>query len=589
MSYRKDWLKRYNKIFKGFKKNFWIFIKYQIVAKLLVSIVLFPIFKELFKLILESKGLNMLLNGIILKFFLSPQGFLSIILIIIFATLVLLIEYGGLIVISYESYSNKPSSSLFNILKLSIKRFKNLIGFGGLIILLYTIIIFPWLDMGYHTSLLTSLKIPNFIQEYIKNNNVLYTVMKTVTILILPFSIGWIFSIEIIMLENKSAIKAVKKSFHMVKNNIKLVVINLLITIISIVIVTLGLYSSIAMSFPMFSLTNSFTNILVNGAILFLGFIIYFVSFLIIPYVLHHFTYLYLSINNTPIDLSMKTRTKKPTIVDKIFNNKKIIRSLIVLSFILVMIITKFILDDLDNTHYNVKVTAHRGSSIEAPENTIAAIDKAIENKTDFVEIDVQETKDGIIVVYHDKNLKRITGLNETIYNLYYDEIKNIDVGSWFSDDFAGERIPTLQEVIDYSRGKISLNIELKPVREDKDFVKKVVDIINRNNLVDSCVITSLDYDVLKEVEKLNSKIKTGYIMFIVIGDINFLQDVDFYSVEESYIDENFVLKAHLINREVHVWTVNETEKMKEFIEMGVDNIITDYDEELVKIIKNYN
>ncbi|GKX29921.1 glycerophosphoryl diester phosphodiesterase [Vallitalea longa] len=580
---------KYKSTFTSFKRNFWSFIKYQIVAKVLVTIVLIPIFKELFKLILKSKGLSILLNGVILKFVLSPQGFISAILITIFATLVLLIEYGGIIIISYEASSNKHPSTLFNVLKLSIKRFKNLLGFGGLTILTYVVIIFPWLDMGYHTSLLTSLQIPNFIRAYINNNQFLYVTMKIGTVIVFILSIGFIFSMEIIMLENKSALQAMKKSFHLVKNNFKLVIKSFVITIVLMIVVSLGIFGSIAISFPMISLDNSVTNILINGVVLFLGLFLYLISFLIIPYIIHHFTCLYLSVNSSPIDLSIKTKVTKLSIIDKVFNNKKAIKILITLSFCVVLVITKYILADLASTHYHVEVTAHRGSSIEAPENTLSAIGKAIENKADFVEIDVQETKDGVVVVYHDKSLKRITGSNKKLYNTNYDEIKQLDAGSWFGKEFKGEKIPTLKEVIDYSRGKISLNIELKQRGKGRDLVKKVVEIINNKKIVDSCVVTSLDYDLLKQVERLNSNIKTGYIMFVAIGDINSIKDVDFYSIEESYLDENFVLKAHLINRDVHVWTVNETEKMKEFIEMGVDNIITDYDKQLVKVLKAYN
>ncbi|GMQ58127.1 glycerophosphodiester phosphodiesterase [Vallitalea sediminicola] len=589
MIYKKHTLnKKYKNIFDSFRKYFWSFIKYQIAAKILVAIVLIPIFKELFKLILKSKGLNILLNGVILKFLLSPQGFLSAVLIIIFATLVLLIEYGGLVIISYEASIDKQPSSLFNVFKISMKRFKNLIGFGGFLILIYVIIIFPWLDMGYHTSLLTSLKIPTFVKAYINRNQFLYMTMKIGTVILFFFSISWIFSMEIIMLENKSALQAMKKSFRLVMNNFKMIIKHLSITVVLMIIFSVGIFGSIAISFPILSYNNSITNIVINGLIIFLGVVLYVASFLMIPYVIHHFTYLYIIINDCPLEVFPSSKRLKPSLIDRIFSNRKIVKLMMVLSFVIVLVLTKYILADFENTHYKVGVTAHRGSSKEAPENTLAAIKKAINNKADFVEIDVQVTKDGKVVLFHDENLKRITGLDKDLYNVNYDEIKKLDAGSWFGENFEGERIPTLQEVINYSKDKIRLNIELKQRGKKKGLVKKVVDIINKNNIVKSCVVTSLDYSLLQKVELLNNDIRTGYIMFFAIGDINSIKDVDFYSIEESYVDENFVLKAHLMNRDVHVWTVNDSEKMKEFIEMGVDNIITDYDEVLINMLKNY-
>ncbi|WP_273326978.1 glycerophosphodiester phosphodiesterase [Vallitalea guaymasensis] len=589
MIYKKHTISsKYKNIFNSFRKYFWTFIKYQIVAKILIAIVLIPIFKELFKLILKSKGINILFNGVILKFLLSPQGFLSGILIIIFATLVLLIEYGGLVIISYEASIDKQPTSLFNVLKICVKRFKNLIGFGGFLILVYVIIIFPWLDMGYHTSLLTSLKIPSFVKAYINRNQFLYMTMKLGTVILFFFSISWVFTMEIIMLENKSALQAMKKSFYLVKDNFKTVIKHLSITVLLIVIISVGIFGSIAISFPILSHNDSVTNVIINGLFIFIGVLLYLVSFLIIPYVIHHFTYLYISINDSPLEVFPLSKRTKLSLIDKIFNNKKTVKLMLLLSFCLVLFFTKYVLADFENTHYKVGVTAHRGSSKEAPENTLAAIREAVKNKADFVEIDVQETKDGKVVLFHDKNLKRITGLDKNLYDANYSEIKKLDAGSWFSSDFKGEKIPTLQEVIDYSKGRIRLNIELKQRKKRKGLVGKVVDIIKKNNIVKSCVVTSLDYDLLQKVELLDSNIKTGYIMFFAIGDINSIKGVDFYSIEESYIDENFVVKAHLMNRDVHVWTVNDSEKMMEFIEMGVDNIITDYDELLINILRTY-
>jgi glycerophosphoryl diester phosphodiesterase len=576
----------YKNIFGSFRKYFWFFIKYQIVAKVLIFIALIPIFKEIFKLIMKSKGMNILFNGVILKFLLSPQGFLSGMLIIIFATLILLIEYGGLIIISYEASIDRYPTSLFNVLKISIKRFKNLIGFGGLLILVYVIIIFPWLDMGYHTSLLTSLKIPTFIKAYINKNQVLYMTMKLGAIVLFLFSISWIFTMEIIILENKSAFQAMKKSFYLVKNNFGMVIKHLLITGILVAIISAGLFGSIA--FPILTYNDSFTSIIINGLILFGGVILYGASFLIIPYVIHHFTYLYISINDSQLEVSPIDGGLKSSLIDRIFNNRKAIKFTLVASFIIVLLFTKYVLADLGKIHYQVDVTAHRGSSKEAPENTMAAIKKAIENKADFVEIDVQETKDGEVVIFHDKNLKRITGLNKNVYDVNYGEMKELDAGSWFGQEFYEEKIPTLQQVIDYTKGKIKLNIELKERNGKKSIAQKVVDIINRNNIIKSCVVTSLDYNLLQKVELLNSDIRTGYIMFFAIGDINSIKGVDFYSIEESYVDENFVVKAHLMNRDVHVWTVNDSKKMREIIEMGVDNIITDYDKRLIEVLKAY-
>src|SRR5262249_2835558 len=109
-----------------------------------------------------------------------------------------------------------------------------------------------------------------------------------------------------------------------------------------------------------------------------------------------------------------------------------------------------------------VKVTAQRGHARAAPENTLSAVRAAIASGADYAEVDVQQTADGVVVLLHDRDLKRVAGVSRRLDELSYDEVRRLDVGSWFSPAFAGERVPTLVEVIDLCRGRIRLNIELK-------------------------------------------------------------------------------------------------------------------------------
>ncbi|QBD86514.1 hypothetical protein EW636_02120 [Clostridium tetani] len=166
-----------------------------------------------------------------------------------------------------------------------------------------------------------------------------------------------------------------------------------------------------------------------------------------------------------------------------------------------------------------------------------------------------------------------------------YEDIKNIDIGMHFHKKFKGEKIPLLQEVIDVSKDKIKLNIEIKGDIYSKNLVKKVVKIIEDNDIINNCVVTSLEYSDIKKVKELNPKIKTGYIMYIVKGDLTNIKS-DFYSIEESIISSNLVNEIHANGKEIHVWTVNHNWKMERLINMGVDNIITDEVEALRDTLK---
>ncbi|WP_242846157.1 glycerophosphodiester phosphodiesterase family protein [Clostridium novyi] len=234
---------------------------------------------------------------------------------------------------------------------------------------------------------------------------------------------------------------------------------------------------------------------------------------------------------------------------------------------------------------YDVRVTSHRGNVQRAPENTLSSVREAIKANADFAEIDVVESKDGEIFLCHDINLKKNIGIDKEAWQLNYDDIKDYNNKVNPTRNYEDKKMPLLTHCIDLAKGKIKLNIEIKASPNEKDIVKKVVDIIKEHNFEKGCVVTSLDYETIQEVKRLDPKIKVGYIMFLAKGDIEKL-NVDFYSMEESLVSPDTVYIAHSMGREVHVWTVNNINNMKRFIDMGVDNIITDKSEELIYLLK---
>jgi len=221
-------------------------------------------------------------------------------------------------------------------------------------------------------------------------------------------------------------------------------------------------------------------------------------------------------------------------------------------------------------------VTAHRGGALMAPENTISSLGYTIDSGADFAEIDVQETKEGELVLLHDNSLKRTAGVNKNVWEMEYAEIEKLDAGSSFHKKFRGEKIPTLDEVLKFCKGRLDLNIEIKYNGKNKGIVKKVVRVIEQNGFEDHCVITSMNYGFLQQVKKANPNIRTGYIMTMTYGSVSRITAADFFSVKYTYIDEAFVREAHSLGKEVHAWTVNYRGDIKRMMDVGVDNIITD-------------
>jgi glycerophosphoryl diester phosphodiesterase len=222
-----------------------------------------------------------------------------------------------------------------------------------------------------------------------------------------------------------------------------------------------------------------------------------------------------------------------------------------------------------------VEITAHRGSSLRAPENTLAAIELAIAEGADYAEIDVQETADGVVVVLHDRDLKRVTGVTRNIWDVTYAELRELDAGSWFSDEFSDQRVPTLQEAIDTARGRVKLNIELKYNGHDEALAARTAELIRDNGFEDQVILTSLEYAGLAEVGRLGPEIPLGFIVARSVGD-PWRLDVQFLSVQTALITAGTAPLAHRNGKQVHVWSVNDPNEMSRLIDLGVDNIITD-------------
>ena len=233
----------------------------------------------------------------------------------------------------------------------------------------------------------------------------------------------------------------------------------------------------------------------------------------------------------------------------------------------------------------DVAVTAHRGASVAAPENTMASFRRALDAGADFIELDVQRTRDGQVVVVHDGDLLRMAGDQRKIAALTVEDLTSIDIGRKYAPGFAGEHVPTLAEVIGLARGRAKINIELKYNVPDPALTPAVLEVLKRENFLDQVVITSLDQAALKQAESGDSGLQTGLIVTAAVGDV-VQSAADFLSLNSAQATPSLLRRAHAAGKAVHVWTVNKPEVMLRMIERGVDNIITDDPALLKKVMR---
>jgi glycerophosphoryl diester phosphodiesterase len=167
-----------------------------------------------------------------------------------------------------------------------------------------------------------------------------------------------------------------------------------------------------------------------------------------------------------------------------------------------------------------VRIVAHRGAAGKAPENTLASVRQAIEDGTDWVEIDVQETRDGEVVVVHDSDFMKLAGVDLKVWDASMDQLDAIDVGAWFGPAFRGERVPALRQVLELARGKVGVVIELKYYGHDQQLEQRVVDRVEAAGMASEVVIMSLDYAAIQKIRALRPDWTIGLLSAKAIGDL---------------------------------------------------------------------
>lgn len=577
-------MKNIKKILEMLMYNRKALINFEFIYKIVTSIIFVPLFLGMFNLTMKLAGFSYITFENFFSFISNPVTILMIIFLIILMTFYSLIDISSIIIILDNSYQKKKITAKDAFLT-SIQKVKKVLNSKNILISFLVLFLIPFLNLGISSNFISTIKIPEFIMDYIKNNKMLSLLYIFVIIFLCFLLFRWIYSLHYFILENKNFKEARKKSSNLSKKNqlkdfLFIMLTQIFISFIYILFVLIGILLIILIN-RLFGNNNLLGNLTITIIWLFIA--ISFIAFTLlstpISYTSISFLY-YLHKNNIKEKIEhVKISHNEIKKQKKIFNIFKFTAAII--TIICGTVFTYYVYNGKYNFNIEyirtMEVTAHRGASVLYPENTMAAFVGAKKLGADWIELDVQQTKDRKLVILHDTNLKRTTGANINTWEATYDEISTLDAGSFFSEDFEGEKIPLLEEVVDYAKkNNIKLNIELKPTGNEIEFEKSVVDIIKKNDFTDMCVVTSQVYDVLEKVKTYDKDIKTVYVMSLAYGDVTKLKDADSFSIEASNINNSLVKKIHNQGKEVYAWTVNTEKNIKKMIDYNVDNIITD-------------
>lgn len=237
-------------------------------------------------------------------------------------------------------------------------------------------------------------------------------------------------------------------------------------------------------------------------------------------------------------------------------------------------------------------IYAHRGYSSLYPENTLASFKAAIATGADGIETDIHVTRDGILIITHDEEISRVSDGKGMVKDMTYEELLKFDFGSWKGEQFRGERIPTLDELLDLLEGTdMVLNIEIKmgfimyPKIEEKALAK-----VTERGFLDRVIFSSFNHYSIAKLKQLNSQAKVAPLYSEGIFEpFNYARTFGAYAIHPSkaVIYGPIVDACHKQGLKVNVWTVNDGELAKNLQKMGVDGIITDRPLEIIKTLRS--
>lgn len=285
------------------------------------------------------------------------------------------------------------------------------------------------------------------------------------------------------------------------------------------------------------------------------------------------------------------TDSPMPTLNQKAIKGprkNKSFKLFIIIAYVIVIVLTAlYVLSVSFNTKSNpetinsfimkTSIAAHKGDCDKAVENTKESIENALNSgKNDYIEVDVRLTKDNVPVIWHDETTEKYTMIPTSISDMTYEEFKNLSLSPIRKKIFNNATFISLDEALNITSGKIPLIIEIKPTKDNNDIIaSNVVSIINKHNDTISYV-QSTSYDTICKIKELDPSIKTGIVMVFSTGNFYDTKNVDFYSIEHSFINQTDIDMLHSRGKKIAAWTVNDSNDMVSLAARKVDLIITD-------------
>lgn len=562
-------------------------ILFEILWKLVTLLVIAPACAGLIQLAIHLAKLKYLTTSNLLQFLRSPWTILLLAVLLLLAALYTLFEIAAVCTCFRQSRFQKVRTTLGRMVRSGLQSVLHFFRGGGPFLVLHLLVLIPLMQFSATSGIFTAMGIPDFLAYYMTKKEFLLPIYVVAIILCCLLSVRWVFS-SVLFTQNQCSYRSARAtSVQLVRGRFWQTFFSVLVWNCCYFAALLVFLCMITVVVLMVIRATGSDDLIMSQAMRILKLLIQIVlwsfSFFATPICMAHLTALLEKrcvqmpevVLPEPIPLS---RSAKP------FRRSTAVLTACCFTVAALGLNLSYVYSVFTGKanfrlalFQNPTVMAHRGLSADAPENTLYAFSDAISVGADFIELDVQQTRDGVLVVMHDSNLKRTTGVNKDIWDVDYADIQNLDAGSWFDPAYANARIPTLEETLQFVDKRAKLNIEIKPTKHGSDTLEQdVAELITQYQYTDACYVTSFSYGSLKKIKEANPEIRTGYLMSVAYGQFYSLKYADAFSLNKVFVTSQVVNAAHQQGKQIFAWTVNSMSEVRSLCNLHVDSIITD-------------
>ena len=566
--------------------DFWIYkampeiLIYQIITKILLFVIV-KLLKQNALMFLYQCGRSAFTSGDLPYLFRTKGGWLVALVGLLALVVYTVFDINAMFILA-DSVLHEKGKSWWVILKEAFLALKYFTHPQGLFVTLYVSLLGPLIGTAVGFSFMVGFSAPNFVLTYISSNPWLHTLVILGVAVYLFVAAIYIYTFLYTIFKKEKINVAMKSSRRAVCKNRK-VFLSKMVGFFLVAFALLALIVGTVYILPM-----AIVNVLPLSTNVLRAIKIFFISLFFVA----TFTYILLfcpmlAIRITSLyEMNEGISKERQNNIGSYRIRWKIVATVVTVSLLVFSVWASCFFDEVFPMSNKTGIIAHRAGGNLGAENTAGSLEKAISFGIPAAEIDVQRTKDGQYIIYHDSDLKKKTGMAGDPTELTYDQIREYRVNNPIYPWVEGEKIATLEEMLSLAKGKIRLFIELKGKSADEQMVRDVYKMLREKDMVSEVTVICFDYEMIEYIEKNYPELETGYLVYFSFGNLEELEG-DGFVVETECLSSDEIKRIHDAGKKVTVWTVNSTSDLNRWLLTDVDYIVTD-EVLTAKMLKKY-